>query len=82
MTSKEKRLRILNAENILNESALAKVEKRMLEIKVSSDEWSDLASKRNCLIVDMQVAEKKMYYAEYDKPYLGSNEIQGEDVND
>lgn len=76
MKNNELRIKEIDAELILKKSALDKVEKRMLEIKVSSDEWSDLAAMRNNLSVDIHVAKKKMYFAIHEKPYLGSSEIQ------
>lgn len=77
MTSSERRLKVLKAEHTLNLSKLKAIEERMLSVKVSSDEWSDLASKRNSLLVDIQVAEKKKYFAISEQPYLGSMEIKG-----
>lgn len=82
MTSREKRIKILDAEKALNKSALKKIEARMSAIKVSSDEWSELASQRNVLLVDIQVAKKKMYFAVQDKPYLGSEGLSSDDSID
>lgn len=46
-----------------------------LHFALKQDNWQELINQYSNLTVDINITEKKIYYATYDKGYLGKSEI-------